>query len=157
MNRPIQIHTGFGDSDLRLRDSNPLLLEDLLRTPEGTTATVVLIHGSFPWGQEAAYLAATKPNLWVELSLSNLFAPMGVAERLVALLDLAPRGRIVLGTDGHVIPESHWFGARILADAWTTAADRLVAAGAQRTWVEATRQALMNDNAAELYALSVSA
>lgn len=150
---PIQVHTGFGDSDLRLAESNPVLLEDLLRTPEGEAATVVLIHGSFPWGQQAAYLAASKPNVWVELSLSNLFAPLGVAERLIALLDLAPRGRIVLGTDGHVIPESHWFGARILTEAWTVVADRLLAVGAQPAWVGATREALMSGNARELYAL----
>lgn len=150
---PIQVHTGFGDSDLRLAESDPVLLEDLLRTPEGSAATVVLIHGSFPWGQQAAYLAATKPNVWVELSLSNLFAPMGVADRLIALLDLAPRGRIVLGTDGHVIPESHWFGARILTEAWTAVADRLLAVGAAPVWVEAAREALMSGNARELYGL----
>jgi hypothetical protein len=156
LNRPIQVHTGFGDSDLRLAESNPLLLEDLLRTPEGEAATVVLIHGSFPWGQPAAYLAATKPNVWVELSLSNLFAPMGVAERLTALLDLAPCGRIVLGTDGHVVPESHWFGARVLTEAWTAVAHRLLAAGARPAWVAAAEEALMGGNARELYALPPS-
>ena len=60
LGKPMQIHTGFGDSEVRLAESDPLLLEELLRSPEGAAATVILIHGSFPWHQKAAYLAATK-------------------------------------------------------------------------------------------------
>jgi uncharacterized protein len=48
LDRPIQFHTGFGDSELRLAESAPELLEELLRTSEGSAARVVLIHGSFP-------------------------------------------------------------------------------------------------------------
>ena len=87
---PVQVHTGFGDSEIRLADSDPLLLEEVLRTPEGSAATVVLIHGSFPWAEQAAYLATARPNLWVELSLSNLFAPLHTADRLLRILDVAP-------------------------------------------------------------------
>ena len=66
---PVQFHTGLGDSDIRLQDANPLLLEDLLRTPEGTAAQVVLIHGSYPYHEEAAYLATARPNVYVDVSL----------------------------------------------------------------------------------------
>jgi hypothetical protein len=154
LNVPIQIHTGIGDSDLRLRDSDPLHLEDLLDTPEGTAATVVLIHGSFPWGRQAAYLSSVRPNVWVELSLSNLFAPLTVADELAAIIDVAPRGRIVVGTDGHVVPESHWFGGRMLAEAWRSVADRLMAVGADARWIHDTRSAVMDANARQLYGLT---
>ena len=126
----------------------------MLRTPEGTAATVVLIHGSFPWGEQAAYLASVRPNLWVELSLSNLFAPLHTADRLLRLLDVAPRGRILLGSDGHGLPETQWFACRVLADAWARAADVLVDAGARAGWVEQTRAALFEGNAREVYSLS---
>jgi hypothetical protein len=72
---PVQVHTGFGDSDIRLRESDPLLLEEVLRTPEGTAATVVLIHGSFPWQLQAAYLATVRPHVWVELSCPTCSRP----------------------------------------------------------------------------------
>ena len=130
--RPMQIHTGFGDSEVRLAESNPLLLEELLRSPARAAARVVLIHGSFPWHQQAAYLAATKPNVWVELSLSNLFAPVGTAQRLVEILDLAPAARVLLGTDGHGNPETHWFAARVLHDGWRMPPVDLSALGARR-------------------------
>ena len=137
-----------------LAESDPLLLEDLLRSPEGAAATVVLIHGSFPWHQRAAYLAATKPNVWVELSLSNLFAPLGTAQRLIEVLDLAPAGRVLLGTDGHGNPETHWFAARALHDGWREAARRLADAGADQSWLDDTRDAVFETNARAVYSLS---
>jgi hypothetical protein len=154
LGKPMQIHTGFGDSEVRLAEADPLLLEELLRSPEGSAATVILIHGSFPWHQQAAYLAATKANVWVELSLSNLFAPLGTAQRLVEILDLAPAGRVLLGTDGHGVPETHWFAARALHDGWREAASRLAAAGAQQGWLDETRDAIFETNARALYSLS---
>jgi predicted TIM-barrel fold metal-dependent hydrolase len=154
LGKPMQIHTGFGDSEVRLAESDPLLLEELLRSPAGMAATVILIHGSYPWHQEAAYLAATKPNVWIELSLSNLFAPVGTAQRLLDVLDLAPAGRILLGTDGHGVPETHWFAARALHDGWREAATRLAAAGAQQSWLDETRDAIFETNAREVYSLS---
>jgi hypothetical protein len=151
---PLQIHTGFGDSQLRLAESNPLLLEELLRTPEGSAATVVLIHGSFPWHEQAAYLASVKPNLWVELSLSNLFAPLHTADRLLRILDVAPRGRVLLGSDGHGSPETHWFGCRVLRDAWAAVAAGLADAGARPQWIETTRSDLFERNATAVYGLA---
>jgi predicted TIM-barrel fold metal-dependent hydrolase len=150
---PVQVHTGFGDSEIRLAESDPLLLDEVLRTPEGSAATVVLIHGSFPWHEQAAYLATARPNLWVELSLSNLFAPLHTADRLLRILDVAPRGRLLLGSDGHVLPETQWFACRVLADAWTRVASTLAEAGARPGWVSDTRAALFDGNARTVYRL----
>jgi predicted TIM-barrel fold metal-dependent hydrolase len=149
----MQIHTGFGDSEIRLSESNPLLLEEVLRTPEGTAATVVLIHGSFPWHEQAAYLATVRPNLFVELSLSNLFAPLHTADRLLRMIDVAPRGRILLGSDGHVLPETQWFACRVLTEAWARVSQQLADAGARPGWIEDTRSALFEGNARAIYPL----
>ncbi len=153
LGKPVQFHTGFGDSELRLAESNPLLLDDLLRTPEGQAGQVVLIHGSFPWHEPAAHLAATRPNVWLELSLSNLFAPVGTAARLLAMLDVAPRDRLLLGTDGHGAPETHWFGATMLTDAWRQVAQGLTEAGAGSDWIKDTHEALFEGNARAVYSL----
>jgi uncharacterized protein len=154
LGRPVQIHTGFGDSELRLAESAPYLLEELLRTPEGSAASVVLIHGSFPWTETAAYLASSKPNVWMELSLSNLFAPVGTAHRLLQMLDVAPRDRLLLGSDGHGAPETHWFGCRVLADAWERTAAAMIEAGARTDWVRQAHAALFEANARAVYALT---
>ncbi|HVB14579.1 MAG TPA: amidohydrolase family protein [Candidatus Dormibacteraeota bacterium] len=148
---PIQFHTGFGDSELRLREANPLSLEELLWTPEGGAATVVLIHGSYPWHEELAYLALVRPNVHAELSLFNLFAPARVAERLERVLELAPASRVLCGTDGHGAPESFWFAARTLREAWSTVRQRWAGWGAREKWLADVEDAIFRANTARLY------
>ena len=150
---PFQIHTGFGDSDLRLSDANPLLLEDLLRTPEGSTATVVLIHGSFPYHDEAAFLCVTRPNVYVDFSLFNLFVPAGLAERLLRLIDFAPTAKLLAGSDGQMVPESHWFANIMARDAWQQVRTRLSDLGASGAWLDRAQAAVFADTASELYGL----
>src|SRR5579863_4219290 len=150
---PVQFHTGFGDSEIRLAESNPLLLEELLRSPAGQAATIVLIHGSYPWHEELAYLASVRPNVHAELSLSNLFAPVTVGDRLLRILELAPREKVLLGSDGHHLPETHWFGCRTARDALDEAGVRLRAAGAREAFVTAVRAAVLEDNARRVYGL----
>lgn len=150
---PVQVHTGYGDSDLRLAESDPLLLEEVLRTPEGEAATVVLIHGAWPWHDQAAYLAGVKPNLYVEISLSPVFSPVLTADRLLRLLDTAPAGRLLAGTDGHGPPESHWMAAHILRESFDRAAAVLADAGARPAWLASARQMMLEENAKEVYRL----
>jgi len=150
---PIQVHTGFGDSDIRLSEADPLLLEEILRTPEGSAATVVLIHGSYPWHEQLAHLATVQPNVHAEASLHQLFSPLTTADRLGRILDLAPATKVLVGTDGHVEPELFWFAASILREAWGEVAARMRAAGARSGWVEATERMLFEDNARRLYGI----
>jgi hypothetical protein len=154
---PVQVHTGYGDSDLRLAESDPLLLEEVLRTPEGEAATVVLIHGAWPWHDQAAYLASVKPNLYVEMSLSPIFSPVLTADRLLRLLDTAPVGRLLAGTDGHGPPESHWFAAHVLREAFDRAARVLAEAGARPGWLAAARHRMLGENARRVYRLDFTA
>ena len=149
--RPFQVHTGFGDSSLRLGESNPLLLEDLLRTEEGAAASVVLIHGAFPWTEELGYLALSRPNVFAEVSLFNLFTPVRVADRIVQLLELAPTDRIMFGTDGHDQPETFWFAAHVLDESWARAADTLIRAGSDPAWIDEARGDVFERTARRLY------
>ena len=150
---PFQIHTGMGDSEIRLAESNPLLLEELLRSPQGSAGRIVLIHGSYPWTEELAYLAATRPNVWADLSLCNIFSPLTTADRLLRLLELAPTGRILLATDGFQEPELHWFAAVVLRDAWEQVRSTTAAGGARPSWLDEVRNAIFEGNARALYGL----
>ncbi len=152
LDRPLQVHTGFGDSEIRLAESDPLLLEEALRTPAGSSANVVLIHGSFPWHEQAGYLASVRPRVWTELSLCNLFSPATTADRLLRLLDAAPAGRITLGSDGHGAPESHWFGSVVVRDAWQTVRECLGGKVGGR-WLDEAEERLFETNARQLYHL----
>ena len=149
---PLQVHTGFGDSEISMASANPLLLDDVLRTPEGEAAPVVLIHGGFPWHEQVAYLAAVRSSVWVDLSLSNLVSPATTADRLLRLLDLAPSRRLLLGSDGHGSPETHWFALHVLRDAWQEVRGRL-ADVARPDWLDEVEEDLFTGNATRLYHL----
>ncbi|MGH7642322.1 MAG: amidohydrolase family protein [Candidatus Dormibacteria bacterium] len=148
---PIQFHTGFGDSEIRLSEANPLFLEELLLTAEGTAATVVLIHGGYPWHEELAYLALVRPNVYAELSLFNLFAPARTAERLERVLELAPASRVLCGTDGHGAPESYWYAAHELRAGWAVVRKNWAARGARKAWLSELEDAIFRGNTARLY------
>jgi len=150
---PIQIHTGLGDSDIRLGESDPLLLEELLRTPEGSAATVVLIHGAYPWHEQLAFMAAVIPNVYAELSLHQLFSPLTTTDRLLRILDLAPASKVLVGTDGHAEPELFWFGALMLREAWAATATRFEKADARRGWIDGVERAIFEENAKRLYGI----
>lgn len=149
---PLQVHTGFGDSELRLIGANPLLLDAVLRTAEAESAKVVLIHGGFPWHEQVAYLAAVRPGVWVDFSLSNLVSPATTADRLLRLIDLCPTGRLVVGSDGHGGPETHWFALSILRDAWAVVRERL-AGSARESWLDDAERAIFAGNVQQLYRL----
>jgi uncharacterized protein len=155
LKRPLQVHTGIGDSEIRLAESDPLLLEEALRTPAAASTDVILIHGSFPWHEQAGYLASVRPRVWTEFSLCNLFSPATTADRLLRLLDIAPAGRITLGSDGHGIPESHWFGTVVVRDAWVDVRQRLTGT-VRGSWLDDARERLFERNARDLYGLPVS-
>lgn len=153
---PVQVHTGFGDSELRLGDGEPIGLDPVLRTPEVSRGRVVLIHAGYPWHEQVAYLAAVRASVWAEFSLVNLVSPVTTADRLMRLIDLAPTSRVLVGSDGHGVPETHWFALGVLRDAWREIAARLGPV-VRTQWLDDLEAAVFATNAIELYALRVHA
>ncbi len=150
---PIQIHTGFGDSELQPRLADPLLLDPLLRTPEGRSARIVLLHGSWPWHDAVGYLAGVHRNVWAEISLVQLFAPATTADRMLRLVEVAPTNRVLFGSDGHGIPESIWFGCLLLHEAWDAVRATLRAQGAGDAWLDRVHAGVFGANARAAYGL----
>jgi hypothetical protein len=111
----IQFHTGFGDTDQDLLTSNPALLRPLLQAsqddPRYRGAQIVLLHASYPYTREAAYLAAVYPQVFVDVSLANPFLAGMVPTIWRELLALAPAAKMLYGSDSSVIPEHIWLGA----------------------------------------------
>ena len=61
--------------------------------------------------EEASYLASVFENVYFDLSLVPLIVPTKMEGLYKEALLEAPTSKILFGTDGHSIPESHWFGA----------------------------------------------
>ena len=59
---------------------------------------------------------------------------------------------VALGSDGHGIPESHWFATVVLRDAWAAVRQRL-AGTVTATWLDQTGESIFEGNARRLYRL----
>jgi hypothetical protein len=109
---PFQLHTGMGDApSIDLRVANPTLLRDLINDGSTKEARIVLTHGGYPYVEEAGFLVSTYPNVFMDLSETIPFAGVGVKDKLLGLLAIAPTNKLMYGSDGFNIPELHWFSS----------------------------------------------
>ncbi|MFE9254845.1 amidohydrolase family protein [Streptomyces sp. NPDC006879] len=113
---PLQLHTGFGDPDLRLHRSDPLLLTDFVRAVAPTGCPLVLLHG-YPYHRGAAYLAAVYPHVYADLGLTLSHAAARAGAVLGELLELVPFGKLLFSTDAYGLPELYLVGARAFGQA----------------------------------------
>lgn len=152
--RPVQVHSGFGDPDIDLVQSNPLLLRPIVDDPEWADVRMVLLHLSYPYFREAAFMTAVYPQVSLDLSLAIPFLGPGVATPLTEVLSLAPATKLLYGSDVSAIPElfalSADWGRAALGEAlgWLVERDGLTDAQAR----DVGRRVLA-DNATALYGL----
>ena len=103
--RPLQIHSGFGDPDIDLLHANPLLLRPILEDARGRGVRLVLLHQSYPYVREAAFMTAVWPQVHLDLSLALPFLGPGAVAPLIELLSLAPATKLLYGSDVSALPE----------------------------------------------------
>lgn len=110
---PVQFHTGFGDPDLDLRLGNPLGLRSLLEEKCFRNVPIVLLHASYPYTQEAGYLASVYPQVYLDCGLAVPFLSVAGMRRVMQqLLELAPTSKLMYSSDAHNIPELYYLGAK---------------------------------------------
>ncbi|GLY66750.1 amidohydrolase family protein [Amycolatopsis taiwanensis] len=150
---PLQIHTGFGDRDLDLHRSNPLLLLDFLRDPRVSRVPVLLLH-CYPYHREAGYLAQAFPNVHFDVGLAVNHLGVRSAELIAESFELAPFAKQLYSSDAWGPPELHFLGATLWRRAIGLIFGRWVADG---DWspADATRVAGMlgSGNARRVYRL----
>lgn len=145
---PLHLHSGFGDHDVDLRLANPLHLRPLLESGVLGRSPLVLLHASYPFVREAAYLATVYPHVFVDLSeVSPLLAGSALTRVVEELVGLAPITRLLYGSDAWGIPDWLWLAARATRRALSEALRWLP--DSEGHW---TAQRILHDNAAELYA-----
>jgi uncharacterized protein len=129
---PVQIHTGFGDPDVDLRRSDPLLLRGFCELTQERAVPLMLLH-CYPYHRQAGYLAHAYPHVYVDVGLAinhvGARAPAVVAESL----ELAPFGKVLFSSDAWGPAELHYLGALL----W-----RRATAAVLGSWVESGDWAL---------------
>jgi len=120
---PVQVHCGFGDSDLHLWRADPGYLKPLIERFRDTP--FVLLH-CYPFIREAGWLAHVYGNVWFDLSLTIPHVSRPVAA-LEEALELAPVSKLLFASDAARTPELYLLAATwwrdALAGVLTDAAD----------------------------------
>src|SRR6266487_2647272 len=150
---PVQFHTGYGDTDADMLLANPLHLRAVLERREYRAMPIVLLHESYPYTQQGAYLATIYENVYLDLSYGIPF--LGYHEMLEftrAAFSVAPFSKLLYSSDAVGVPELHWVsalhGRRILGQVL----GECVANGDLRsTEAEEAGVAVLHDNAIRLY------
>ncbi|MFF0221195.1 amidohydrolase family protein [Streptomyces sp. NPDC004629] len=107
---PLQLHTGFGDADLRLHRADPALLTDWLRLTRGTVP-VLLLH-CWPYQRNAAYLAAVFEQVYLDVGLALHHAgPARSRAILEEALEITPFRKLLYSSDAYALAELHHLGA----------------------------------------------
>jgi uncharacterized protein len=136
---PVQVHCGFGDSDLHLWRADPSYLKPLIERFRDTT--FVLLH-CYPFVREAGWLAHVYGNVYFDLSLTIPHVSRPVAA-LEEALELAPVSKLLYASDAARTPELY-----LLAATWWR--DALAAVLTD----EADARAILRENALRVYGLS---
>jgi uncharacterized protein len=150
---PMQFHTGYGDTDADMLLANPLHLRAVLEQRKYRPMPVVILHESYPYTRQGAYLAAVYENVYLDLSYGIPF--LGYNEMIEftrAAFDVAPFSKLLYSSDGVGVPEIHWMsalhGRRIVGQ---VLGERVANGELNATEAEAAGVAVLCDNAIRLY------
>ncbi|HEY7206666.1 MAG TPA: amidohydrolase family protein, partial [Gaiellaceae bacterium] len=141
---PLQVHCGFGDSDLHLWRADPGYLKPLIERFRETP--FVLLH-CYPFVREAGWLAHVYGNVYFDLSLTipHVSQPVRALEEA---LELAPVSKLLYASDAARTPELYLLAATWWRDALADVLGRLLDDDAE--WAA---QRILRENALELYRL----
>jgi uncharacterized protein len=142
---PLQVHVGFGDSDLHLQRADPSYLKPLVERFAETP--FVLLH-CYPFVREAGWLAHVYPNVWLDLSLTipHVWRSAGVVREA---LELAPISKLLYASDAARTPELFFLAARW----WREALGEVLLEALPAGQAEEAGSAILRENALELYRL----
>jgi predicted TIM-barrel fold metal-dependent hydrolase len=107
---PIQVHAGFGDTDLTLHRANPSLLTDLTRSFRDLGVNLVFLH-CYPYHREAAYLAAVFPNVYLDLGSVLHYTGPSAGAIVAETMELTPFTRHLYSSDAFGVAEFYYLGA----------------------------------------------
>jgi predicted TIM-barrel fold metal-dependent hydrolase len=105
---PIQVHVGFGDRDMDLHRSDPMLLLPLLRSM--TPVPVLLLH-CYPFQRQAGYLAQAFDHVNFDVGLAVNYLGVRSTGLVAEALETAPFAKQLYSSDAFGPPELHVLGS----------------------------------------------
>ncbi|AEO57009.1 glutamine synthetase-like protein [Thermothelomyces thermophilus ATCC 42464] len=153
--KPIQFHTGLGDSDLALAKASPSHLQEFIR--QYPTVPIVLLHAGYPFTRETGYLASVYDNVYADIGEVFPSVSQDGQERILReILELCPWSKILWSTDGHWFPETYLLAILQMREVFETVLCDYVRRGHMgwRAAIDLVRDVLFK-NANKLYHLEL--
>ena len=140
---PVQVHCGFGDSDLFLPKADPGYMKPLIERFRETP--FVFLH-CYPFVREAAWLAHVYGNVWFDVSLTipHVSRP---AEIIRQALELAPLSKLLYASDAARTPELYYVAAKW----WREALAEVLGESLPTGEAEEAGRMILRENALALY------
>ncbi|KAI9666263.1 MAG: hypothetical protein M1821_004198 [Bathelium mastoideum] len=153
--KPVQFHTGLGDSDMNLIRSNPAHLQPLIE--KYPHVPFVILHSSYPYTREAGYLATVFSNAYLDIGeVFPMLSRDGQLSVLRQALELTPTSKLLWSTDGHFFPETYWLSNQQFRHALKQVLTGYVADGdLSLTQAVDASKAIMYRNSNKLYKLEL--
>lgn len=139
---PLQLHAGFGDTDLTLHRSDPSLFTPWIRELGRRGVAIVFLH-CYPYHRQAGYLAAVYPHVSFDVGCMPHYTGASAVTVVAEALELAPFTKLLYSSDGFGLAEFVYLGSLLFRRAldqvlhgWTARGDcTAAAAGRIRTLV----------------------
>lgn len=151
---PLHLHTGTTGFKNRTEvySLDPILMAPFLKNPRFYRTKIVLLHGSFPNTRNAAWMAYNFPNVYLDLSQTQLWQGFLTGRILEDALSCAPHDKIMLGTGQHWYCEMVWLAAKIAKAALADVLGRMVEQGLISVeQAEKSARMILSENALRLY------
>jgi hypothetical protein len=119
LKKPIQFHTGNQQNWNLVANSNPLELNKLLYDGQFSDVKFVIMHGGYPFTQEAITMVRYFPNAYLDLAWMTLFSPAAAKRALADAIDMLDGRQLMFGTDSANLEEMYGtvkFTRRVLAE-----------------------------------------
>jgi hypothetical protein len=150
---PLQLHVGYGDSDVDLRLGDPLLLTGFLRATVDLGVPVLLLH-NYPFHRNAGYLAQVFEQVFMDVGLATHNTGALSVTVIRESLELVPFGKMLYSSDAFGLPELYFLAALLFRRGLADVLDGLVRTG-EATAADATRisELILSGNARRIYRL----
>lgn len=107
---PVQFHIGFGDRDLDLHRTDPMLLLPLLRQRSMRETPIMLLH-CWPFHRQAGYLAQAFDSVYFDVGLAVNYIGAQAEQIIRESLEVAPFAKQLYSSDAYGPPELHLLGS----------------------------------------------
>jgi predicted TIM-barrel fold metal-dependent hydrolase len=109
---PLQLHVGYGDSDVDLLACDPLHLTAFLRATQRYDVPVLLLH-NYPFHRHAAYLAQVFDHVFMDVGLA-VHNTGALSRRVIEdTLELVPFGKLLHSSDAFGLAELYYLGTAL--------------------------------------------